>query len=88
MDRIDVEDPKALTAYVKDLVDPDQYYAALRNGDYKEKQEQGNDYAYEENDVWFLPAFRMLGHKLGHKLDAEGGIGVSEAQVTQFLGRS
>ena len=80
-DGIDVEDPAALAEYVKDLVDPADYEQALRDGTYRKVQEAGNDYAYEEHDVWFIPVF-MAGDK---RLDAEGGIGVSEEDVAELL---
>ncbi len=81
VDRIDVEDPAALADYVQDLTDKDLYLKALTDGTYKQIQEDGNDYAYEENEVWFLPALRMD----GKKLDAEGGIGVSADAIVDFL---
>lgn len=80
-DKIDVEDPAVLADYVKDLVDPAAYLAALKAGTYKAVQEEGNRFAYEENQVWFLPAFRMD----GKKLDAAGGVGVTKAQLEAFL---
>ncbi len=81
VDRIDVEDAAVLADYVRDLVDRDSFHTALVDGTYKQVQEDGNDYAYEENDVWFLPAFRMD----GKKLDAQGGIGVSKEEIADFL---
>lgn len=81
VDHIDVEDPAVIADYVSDLLDRDGMLAALTNGTYKQVQSEGNDYAYEENDVWFLPAFRMN----GKKLDAQGGIGVSKEELAAFL---
>ena len=80
-DKIDVEDSIALSKYAAGLVDEKKFLSALQDGTYKEIQEKGNDYAYGENGVWFLPAFRM-----GEgKLDAQGGIGVSEEELREFL---
>lgn len=81
VDRIDVENPEVLVDYVKDLLDPEEYLEALRSEKYKEVQERNNIIAYEENEVWFLPAFRMD----GKKLDAQGGIGVSRDEIIEFL---
>lgn len=81
VDEIDVEDANALADYAGDLVDKDAYLDALREGKYARVQSEGNDYAYEENDVWFLPAFRME----GKKLDAEGGVGVTREALAVFL---
>lgn len=80
-DEIDVENPHVLADYVADLVDRDDYVRVLQDGTYREIQEKGNDYAYEDNDVWFLPAFRMN----GETLDAVGDAGVTEEQVSDFL---
>lgn len=81
VDKIDVEDAKTVADYVKDLVDRDAFLKALEDGTYKKIQEDGNDYAYEENDVWFLPALRMD----GRKLDAEGGVGVHKDLMKAYL---
>lgn len=83
VDRIDVESAEVLADYTADLVDREAYLAALINGDYKEIQERHNDIAYEENDVWFLPAFRID----GKKLDAEGGIGVTKEAIANVLAK-
>ena len=82
-DRIDVEDSAVLAAYVSDLVDEQEYLSALRDGTYAKIQAEGNDYAYEKNEVWFLPAYRMD----GKKLDAKGGIGVTVEEVEEFLAK-
>jgi 2-hydroxychromene-2-carboxylate isomerase len=81
-DHINVENPKALAEYASDLVDKDAYLAALESGKYAKAQAEGNDYAYEESAVWYLPAFRME----GKKLDSQGGIGVTKEQIREFLG--
>ena len=81
-DRIDVEDAAALANYVGDLVDSVAFLAALREGRYAQVQADGNDYAYEQSGVWFLPAFRMD----GKRLDARGGMGVTAAELAIFLG--
>lgn len=83
-DRIDVEDPAALAEYVKDLVDADAYEKALRDGTFKDAQEADNDLAYEERDVWFIPVFIMG----DDRLDAEGGVGVTEEAVVELLKKS
>lgn len=80
-DRIDVEDPAELAEYVKDLVDKDAYEKALRDGTYREVQEAGNDLAYDERDVWFIPVFIMG----DDRVDAEGGVGVTEEAVVNLL---
>lgn len=81
VDQIDVESAEVLADYTSHLVDRDAYLKALTDGTYKQIQEEHNDYAYEENEVWFLPAFRMD----GKKLDAEGGVGVSREALAAFL---
>lgn len=80
-DRIDVEDAAVLVNYASDVVDAAAFLAVLREGRYAQVQADGNDYAYEQSGVWFLPAFRMD----GKKLDAQGGIGVTAEQLAAFL---
>ena len=79
-DRINIEDLDTLAAYVADITD-DGYKAAIKENKYADKLAEGNNYAYEKNEVWFLPAFRMD----GKKLDAAGGVGVTREQVEEFL---
>ncbi len=80
-DRIDVEDPEVLADYIEGIVHPKVFLEAIESGKYRDVQEEGNTYAYEENDVWYLPAFRME----GRKLDSQGGVGVSKGQIEAFL---
>lgn len=80
-DRIDVEDIDTLVEYAQDLINPDAFRDVLKAGTYKEVQEAANNYAYEENEVWYLPALRLD----GKKLDAEGGIGIHKADLEKFL---
>lgn len=81
VDRLDRYDHAKFAEYVQDLLDPEELTEALRSGRYKEKQFAGNDYAYEENGVWYIPALRMN----GKKLDATGGLGISEKELAKFL---
>lgn len=81
-DKIDVEDPAALADYVKDLIDPDRFLEVLEHKIYLTPQETANVTAYEENDVWFVPAFRV--DHMG-KLDAQGGVGVSREDLIEYL---
>ena len=81
VDKIDIETPETLAAYVADLVDPVAYLKSLQDGTFKDVQEQGDAYADHEQAVWFLPALRMN----GKHLDAVGGVGVSEDAVRTFL---
>ncbi|MFP3155635.1 DsbA family protein [Lachnospiraceae bacterium ZAX-1] len=80
-ERQNVEIIDTVVNIVGDLVDADALKASLKNGEYAERQSKLNDYAYNENGVWFIPAFRM-GIK---KLDAAGGVGVTKQQLVEFL---
>lgn len=80
-DDVDVENAAALAAYVADLVDEAAFLHALTTGKYTKEQAAGNDYAYDECGVWYLPAFRME----GAKLDSEGDFGVTKQQLANFL---
>ena len=80
-DRANIEDIDVLVTYVQGLLDPAAFRDALENGRYAEEQRLGNGYAYQQNEVWFVPSFRMD----GKKLDAAGGIGVTKEQLDQFM---
>jgi len=80
-DGVDIEDPDALSEAFKDLFDPDDMAKALKSRKYEKAVLEANDYAFELNDVWFIPAFRMG----GKKLDSEGGIGITKKQLEDYL---
>jgi len=80
-DGVDIEDPDALSKAFEGLLEPTAMADALKSGKYEKAVLDANDYAYEENDVWVVPAFRMD----GKKLDAEGGVGITKKQLADFL---
>ena len=80
-DGVDIENPDALAEYFKDFFDPADMAKALKSGKYEKAVLEANDYTFEINDVWFVPAFRMQ----GKKLNAEGGIGIKKIQLKKFL---
>ena len=80
-DKVNIEDPVALADYFKGLFDPVAFRDALMSGKYKQAGLDANDYAYEKSGVWYVPSYRMD----GGKLDAAGGVGVTKAQLADFL---
>lgn len=82
-DRVDIESASALACVVKGLLDENAFRASLERGEYAQEVLRGNDYAYEENGVWAVPAFRME----GRKLDAVEGVGVRKDQLREFLAK-
>lgn len=78
---IDITDIGELANAVSGLLNKEDFRSMLENGTYMEELEAGNDYAYEKNGVWAVPAFRMDGMKLDSRL----GIGVSKRQLETFL---
>jgi predicted DsbA family dithiol-disulfide isomerase len=85
-ERRNVESIEVLTDIVKDLVDTGAFRAALEAGKYAEQVRENNDLAYEKSGVWAVPAFRLSRGTLPvKKLDAVEGIGVTRAQVRDFL---
>ena len=82
-DGVNIENPAALADYFKDLLDPAAFRDALRSGKYAQAVADANDYAYEQSGVWYVPAYRMD----GRKLDAAGGVGVTKAQLAEFLNK-
>jgi predicted DsbA family dithiol-disulfide isomerase len=81
VERRNVEELNVLTGIVKDLVDPVKFRSIIESGAYAGKVNENNDLAYEHEEVWFVPAFRMN----GKKLDAQGGIGVYREELKAFL---
>jgi predicted DsbA family dithiol-disulfide isomerase len=79
--RVDIQDPAALAETVGDLLVASDFEAMLRTDAYIDKLNAGNDHAYDEMGVWFLPAFRMD----GLRLDAVAEVGVSREQIRAFL---
>ena len=79
--RRNVDDPQVLCNILKGIVDSDKLRSLLDSGKYAGRIDENNDLAYEKSGVWYVPAFRMN----GKKLDAQGGIGVSAAELKKFL---
>lgn len=82
-DRINVEDAKALSSYMKPLLDETALYSALQSGKYDAKVTQNNNYAYNDCGVWVLPDFKADGE--GKRLKAEAGVGVSRSELEEFF---
>ncbi len=80
-DKIDRYDVNELARRVEDILDAKEYKKALRERKYEKVQKTMNDYAYEKSGVWYIPSFRMD----GHKLDAAGGVGVTKEQLKKFM---
>ena len=81
IERQNVEDPQVLCNILKDILDTGKFRAILDLGKYAAQIDENNDLAYEKSGVWFVPAFRMN----GKKLDAKGGIGITPAELAEFL---
>lgn len=81
VEQADIEDPQALPGIFAGLLDGDKLLAALESGAYLPELQAGNDYAYGKMGVWAVPAYRLT----GQKLDAVENVGVSAAQLKQFL---
>ncbi|MDR2570424.1 MAG: DsbA family protein [Oscillospiraceae bacterium] len=80
-DGVDIENADALAAAFEGFLDSADMAEALKSRKYEKAVLEANDYAFEENDVWFIPAFRMD----GKKLDAEGGVGITKEQLAKFM---
>ncbi|MDR3259203.1 MAG: DsbA family protein [Fusobacteriaceae bacterium] len=81
IEKRDVEKSDVLADIVKNIVDPVKFIEILESNKYADKVNQNNDFAYEKSGVWVVPAFRMN----NQKLDAIGGIGVTDLQISDFL---
>jgi len=80
-DGVDIEDPVALANVFGEILDSADMAEALKNKKFNQAVLDANDYAYEENDVWCVPAFRMD----GKKLDAIGGVGITKKDLDEYL---
>ena len=82
-----VEEGEVLAKVLKGIVDETKFLELLKSGKYVSKVNENNDLAYEKNDVWFVPAFRLTGSGSTNapRLDAKGGVGVSREEIKRFL---
>ena len=82
-----VEESEVLAKVLKGIVDETKFLELLKSGKYDSKADENNDLAYEKNEVWFVPAFRLTGSDSTNapRLDAKGGIGVSGEEIKRFL---
>jgi predicted DsbA family dithiol-disulfide isomerase len=80
-ERVNIEDSEVVAGRVHGLLDARAFIDALHSGKYKKAVADGNDYAYEENGVWAVPSYRMD----GTKLDSIEGVGITKAQLADFL---
>ena len=87
IERLDVEKAEVLAEILKGIADNGKFLKILKSGKYSLKSNENNDLAYEEKEVWFLPAFRIPGKELKKvlRLDARGGAGVSRKEIKNFL---
>jgi Predicted dithiol-disulfide isomerase involved in polyketide biosynthesis len=77
-----VDDPRMLAEAVKPLgIDTEAFVTALMDGTYEKALAKANRHAYITNKVWAVPSF-VCGNK---RLDAVGGVGVTEEQLAAFL---
>ena len=83
-DRVNIEDMDALSEYVSDLADEDDFRLSLLQGTYRDKLEESNQLAFEHSGVWAVPAYRMG----TLKLDAVENVGVSLEQIRGLLKNS
>lgn len=80
-ERIDVENPRVLSSYVQPLMDSKGFLNMLHEGTYQQTLRAANRYAYEQSDVWVVPAYRSG----TAKMDATEDIGVTYTQLQSFL---
>ena len=89
IERQNVEKGEVIAKILKGIVDGEKLLAVLKSGKYASKVNENNDLAYEKNDVWYVPAFRLPSgdSKSSLCLDAKGGIGVTREDLKGFLDR-
>jgi len=85
VEKQNVEDHGILVNLLKGVVDREKFLTILKSGKYAAQVNDNNDLAYEKNEVWFVPAFRIPGNKSAPRLDAKGGVGVTREEIKDFL---
>lgn len=80
-DHVNIEDMDALSEYVSDLVDPDDFRLSLQQETYRDKPDESNKLAFEHSGVWAVPAYRTG----ALKLDAVENVGVSKEEIQDLL---
>ena len=80
-ERTNIEDPEVVACHAHGLLDSDALLNALQGGAYEKAVASANEYAYEQSNVWVLPAYRLD----GRKLDSIESVGVTKAQLAAFL---
>ncbi|MDR1464887.1 MAG: DsbA family protein [Oscillospiraceae bacterium] len=85
--RVNVENIGNLAAHVDDLLDADAFRTALQAGQYREHLRRANEYAWEQSGVWVVPAYRLAvpAYRVARRLDSVENIGVTKAQLKDFL---
>ncbi|MDF2885757.1 MAG: putative YwbO [Lacrimispora sp.] len=80
-DGINIEDIDALSNYVSDMFDVNNFKQSLQQEIYIEKLARSNELAFELSGVWAVPAYRMG----VLKLDAVENVGITKEQIRHFL---
>lgn len=82
VERIDVENLDTLAAYLEDILDADDFKAALSRGAYEPERLAANQYAWETLSLNAVPSFCMG----TRTLKAVEDIGVSKQMLLEYLG--
>ena len=81
-----VRSNKVLSDILENIIDKNKLLEIIESGKYAGKIPENNDLAYEKDNVWFLPAFRVPGlSPETPRLDAQGGIGITAEDMVAFL---
>ncbi|MDR3310570.1 MAG: DsbA family protein [Oscillospiraceae bacterium] len=83
-DKRDPEDVAVLSgcaAAACGTLDAEDFANALQNGEFADKLNENNDYAYNKRGVWAVPTFVAS----NIRLDAAEGVGVTAEQVAAFI---
>ena len=79
-----VRSSKVVADILESIMNREKFLEILDSEKYAAKAGENNDLAYEKDDVWFLPAFRVPGSK-EPRLDAKAGVGISQDELKDFL---
>jgi predicted DsbA family dithiol-disulfide isomerase len=82
IEKVNIEDPKVIVSHARNVLDADKLLGVIQSGVLADAVLAANDYAYEQSEVWVVPAFRMD----GRKLDSISGVGVTKEQLDAFMG--
>ena len=81
--RVNIEDLEVVAGLAHGLLDLSEFLSSLQSGAYEKAVSDANGYAYEQSEVWVVPAYRLE----CRKLDSIENVGITKQQLERFITR-